>query len=126
MLVQLVLNWVLSAILLLLIAQFLPGFRISGIGSALVAVVVIALVNATFGFVLRIVGFPLTILTLGLFLLVVNAIVLKLAAAVMPGFSIVGFLPAFVAAILLSLLHIVLRYAFYTHPFRMHPAPRIL
>lgn len=126
MLVQLVLNWVLSAILLLLIAQFLPGFRISGIGSALVAVVVIALVNATFGFVLRIVGFPLTILTLGLFLLVVNAIVLKLAAALMPGFSIVGFLPAFVAAILLSLLHIVLRYAFYTHPFRMHPAPRIL
>ena len=126
MLVQLVLNWVLGALLLLLIAQFLPGFRISGIGSALVAVIVIALVNATFGFFLRIVGFPLTILTLGLFLLVVNAIVLKIAAAVMPGFSIIGFLPAFVAAILLSLLHIVLRYAFYTHPFRLHPAPRIL
>jgi putative membrane protein len=109
---ELIVYWLLSALVLLLVAYLVPGFTISGIGSALVAVIVIGLLNATLGLVLKIVTFPLTILTLGLFLLVVNAIVLKIAAAVMPGFSIRGCLPAFLAAVLLSVLHIVLRWAF--------------
>jgi putative membrane protein len=121
MLAHLLLDWILSALLLLLIAQFLPGFRISGLGSALIAVVLIGVINATFGLLLRIAAFPLTLLTFGLFLLVINAVVLKVAAAVMPGFSIKGFFPAFVAAILLSLLHILLRVTPYAHPFHLRP-----
>ncbi len=121
MLAHLLLDWVLSAFLLLLIAQFLPGFHIAGVGSALIAVIVVGLINATLGLLLRIIAFPLTLLTFGLFLLVINAIVLKIAAALMPGFSIRGFLPAFVAAILLSLLHILLRYTLQAQPFFGHP-----
>jgi putative membrane protein len=116
---HLLLNWILSALLLLLLAQLLPGFRIAGAGSALAAVVVIALINATLGLALRVVTFPITLITFGLFVLVIDAIVLKVAAALMPGFSIRGFLPALVAAGLLSLLHIVLRFGFSPHPFHV-------
>lgn len=109
---ELIVYWVLSALVLLLVAYLVPGFTISGIGSALVAVIVIGLLNATLGLILKILTFPITLLTLGLFLLVINAFVLKVAAAVMPGFSIRGFMPAFLAAILLSVLNVLLRWGF--------------
>ncbi|HVX67479.1 MAG TPA: phage holin family protein [Bryobacteraceae bacterium] len=114
---HLLLNWILSALILLLLAQLLPGFRIAGAGSALVAVVLIALINATLGLAMRAVAFPLTLITFGLFILVIDAIVLKIAAALMPGFSIRGFVPALVAAGALSLLHILLRFGFSHRPF---------
>ncbi len=116
------LNWILGALFLLLIARIVPGFHLSGCVSAFVAVVIIAFLNATLGFFLRIIGFPLTILTLGLFLIVINAIILKAAAAIMPGFSIRGFLPALVAAIILSILHFVVR-AIAVAPYRVHRLP---
>lgn len=109
MLAHILVNWLLSALLLLVIAQILPGFEISGFASALVAVLVVGLVGATLGVLLRMVAFPLTALTFGLFLLVIDAIVLKVASAVLPGFSIRGFSPALVAAFLLALLHLLLR-----------------
>ncbi len=118
MLADLLLSWILSALLLLLMAQFVPGFRISGMGSALLAVIMIGLINGTLGLVMRIAAFPVTLVTFGLFLLVINALVLKIAAALMPGFSIRGFLPALLAAVLLSLLHILLRFSLYGHPIR--------
>ena len=110
MLGRLIIDWVLSAVFLLAIAYVVPGFRIGGVGAALVAVVVIGLINATLWLFLKIVTFPITLLTLGLFLVVINAVVLKIAAAIVPGFFIRGFFPALVAAILLSLLHMLLRY----------------
>jgi putative membrane protein len=119
MLGHILVSWLLSALLLLILGRVLPGFRISGVGAALVAVLVIALINATLGLVLRIVAFPLTLITFGLFALVINAIVLKVAALLMPGFSIRGFLPAFIAAIFLSLLHLVLRYEAYGRAVRL-------
>jgi putative membrane protein len=66
-------------------------------------------VNGTLGFFLKVVTFPLTILTLGLFWLVINALMLKLAAALVPGFRINGFLPAFFGAIVLTLVNMLLR-----------------
>jgi putative membrane protein len=116
MLANVVLNWLLSALLLLVIASFLPGFELAGPVPALIAVVVIGLVNATLGLVLRAIAFPLTVLTLGLFALVINALVLKAAAALLPGFSIRGFSPALVAALMLALLHVVLRYSIAGNP----------
>ena len=103
-------NWLVSAFALWLVARIIPGIEIRGFNSAVVAAAVIAIVNAIAGPVLRFITFPLTILTLGLFLLVVNAILLKLAAALSPGFRIVGFLPALLGSLVLTILTSVLRY----------------
>ena len=78
--------------------------------SALLAAVVIGLINATIGLFLKVVTFPLTVLTLGIFWFVVNAIVLKLATWFVPGFSIHGFWPAFLGAIVLSLINMIFRW----------------
>jgi len=106
---NLLVTWLLSALSLLIVAYVLKGFELSGIGAALIAAVVIGLVNGTIGFFLKVVTFPLTILTLGLFWWVINALMLKLAAAVVPGFKINGFLPALVGALVLSVVNLLLR-----------------
>ena len=107
---KLLLNWVLSAIALLLVAHFVPGFYVRGFLSALIAAVVIGLINATVGFVLKILTFPITILTFGLFLLVINALMLELAGSVTPGFEVQGFRAAFVGALILALWHMLIRW----------------
>ena len=103
-------NWLLSAISLLIVANVIRGFEISGFGTALIAAIAIGLVNATIGFFLKVVTFPLTVITLGLFWLIINALMLKLAAALVPGFNINGFLPAFLGAIVLTIVNLCLRY----------------
>src|SRR5262249_49861108 len=85
------------------------GFDVDGFGAALIAALVIGLVNATVGLVLRIVTFPLTLVTLGVFWFVINALMLKLATVFVPGFRIQGFFPAFFGAIILSLVNLVFR-----------------
>ncbi len=107
---QLIVNWFLSALALWLVAQFIRGIAVSGFGTALIAAAVIALVNGTIGVVLKILTFPLTILTLGLFLLVVNAALLKLASAIVPGFKVEGCLSAIVGSLVLTILTSILRY----------------
>ena len=106
---NLLVTWLLSALSLLIVAHVIKGFEISGFGAALIAAVVIGLANGTIGFFLKIVTFPLTILTLGLFWWIINALMLLLAAAVVPGFRINGFLPALIGALLLSLVNLLLR-----------------
>jgi|SRR5271165_172220 len=107
---RLLLNWVLSAVAVWVVAQFVPGISVSGPKSALIAALVIGLINATLGFFLKIVTFPLTLVTLGLFWLVINALMLELASALLaPGFQVHGFLAAFVGAIVLSLVNLVLK-----------------
>ena len=107
---HLLVNWLLSAISLVIVAAIVPGIEIAGFGTALIAAVVIGFVNATLGFLLKIITFPLTLVTLGAFLVVINALMLKVAAAVMPGFRVKGFVPALLGAILLSLVHMLLRW----------------
>ena len=102
-------NWLLSALSLMIVAQVVRGFDVTGITAALIASLVIGLVNATLGIFLKIVTFPLTLLSLGVFWFVINALMLKLAAAFVPGFNIQGFLPAFFGAIVLSLVNLFLR-----------------
>ena len=93
--VKLLVHWILSALCLLLVAHFVPGFFVSGFGTALIAAVVIGLVNGTIGMLLKILTFPLTILTFGVFWLVINALMLKFAALFVPGFEVRGLWPAF-------------------------------
>jgi uncharacterized membrane protein YvlD (DUF360 family) len=87
-------SWVVSALALWLVAQIIPGIQVRGFGAALIATLVIAVVNATFGVVLKFLFFPITFLTLGVFLLVINALLLKLASLFTPGFAVRGFLSA--------------------------------
>jgi putative membrane protein len=102
---KLILHWLLSAACIVVVAYFVPGIKVSGITAALIAAVVVGLVNATVGVLLKAITLPLRWLTLGLFSLVINALMLMLAAALVPGFTVSGFVPAFLGAILLAVLH---------------------
>ena len=107
---RLLLNWVLSAVAVWIVAQFGIGITVRGLTAALIAALVIGFINATIGFVLKIVTFPLTLLTLGLFWFVINALMLELASALLsPGFHVSGFLAAVIGAIVLSLVNLLLK-----------------
>jgi len=91
------------------VSTVVPGFIVSGPTAALIAALVIGLVNATIGFFLKIITFPLTILTLGLFWFVINAVMIELASAFVPGFRILSFASAFWGGIVLSILNMLLK-----------------
>jgi putative membrane protein len=103
-------GWLLSALALWIVAQILPGIQVRDFGSALLATLVLAVVNGTIGWVAKLIALPLTIVTLGLFLLVVNAFLLKLASMFTPGFRVRGFLNAVLGSLILTILTSVLRH----------------
>jgi putative membrane protein len=109
MLVRIIASWLASALALWIVAQIIPGIAVRGFGAALAATIVIALVNGTIGVVLKFLFFPVTFLTLGLFLLVLNALLLKLASLFTPGFSVRGFWPALLGSVVLTILGSLLR-----------------
>jgi putative membrane protein len=102
--VRLLIRWLINALSLVIVARFVPGFELHGFGDALIAALIIGLVNSTLGLVLKVLTFPLTIVTFGLFLIVINAIMLKMAAAVTPGFAVQSWRSAFIGALLLSII----------------------
>jgi putative membrane protein len=106
---KLIVRWLLSAIALLIVARVVPGFHVRGLPSALVAALIIGLVNGTLGLLLKLITLPFTILTFGLFLLVINALMLEFASWFVPGFEIRGFAPAFWGALILSLINMAVR-----------------
>jgi putative membrane protein len=103
------LHWLLSALSLMIVAHVVPGFHVAGFGTALLAAVAIGLVNATIGLVLRLLTLPLTVLTFGLFWFVLNAVLLWMATAFVPGFAVAGFGAALLGSILLTLVNAALR-----------------
>ena len=109
---RLLLHWILSAIAVWIVAHVVPGISVSGPVAALIAALVIGLINATLGLLLKIITFPLTILTLGLFWFVINALMLELASAFVSGFQVRGFIPALIGAVVLSLVSSVLQWIF--------------
>jgi putative membrane protein len=104
-------NWLVSAVALWLVSQIVPGFHLSGLGSALFAVVVIGLVNATLGILLKVLTFPLTVVTLGVFWWVINALMLWVASSFVPGFVITSFGSALLGAVVLSLVNMAFQWA---------------
>jgi putative membrane protein len=108
--VRLLLHWILTALAVWIVAHVVPGISVSGPTAALIAALVIGLVNATLGLLLKILTFPLTILTLGLFWFVINALMLEVAAAFVRGFQVRSFEAAFLGAILLSIVSSVLQW----------------
>jgi putative membrane protein len=106
---RLLLQWLLSAVALLVVSNLVPGFIVRGLGPALVAALVIGLLNATVGFFLKVITFPISILTLGIFLLVINGLMILLASNIVRGFHVRGFVPAFWGAVVLALLGMFIR-----------------
>jgi putative membrane protein len=104
---RLLLKWLLHAVALLITARLVPGFHVRSISAALVAVIVIGLLNVTLGLLLKIITLPLGILTLGLFFLVINAFILRLSGDVVPGFYVSTWTAALIGALVLALLHML-------------------
>ena len=103
---RMLLHWVVSALAVWITSRVVPGFHVDGAAAALIAAVVIGLVNATLGLILKM----LTILTLGLFWFVINAIMLELASSFVPGFHIRSFGAAFIGGIVLSVVNMLLKW----------------
>lgn len=103
-----------TAALLLLVSNLVRNFDVRDTTSALIGALVLGLVNAFVLPVAVLLTLPLTLLTLGLFLLVVNGFMLKLVAALVPGFEIEGFLPAVWGSLLLSIFNLLIEWAFGT------------
>jgi putative membrane protein len=101
---RLLVRWLVNAVALMIVAYFVRGFVVHGFINALIAAAVIGLINATLGVLLKILTFPLTIVTLGLFLIVINALMLRIAAYFVKGFEVQGWGPALLGAILLSII----------------------
>jgi putative membrane protein len=108
--VRWIIRLLLNAVALLLVSRFVPGFVVAGFSSALIATIVISLINATIGAFLKIITLPLTFLTLGIFWWVINALMLILASKIVPGFYLRSFGAAFIGAIVLALINLVLRW----------------
>jgi putative membrane protein len=102
------LTWLVAALSLLLTAYIVPGFEFDNFLRAALAALVLGLVNAIVRPILLILTFPLTLLTLGLFLFVVNALMLWLVGFLTPGFTVAGFLPALLGSIVLTLVSTLL------------------
>ena len=93
---------------MLVVANILLGIQVEGFGAALIAALVIGIVSATVGLLLKIILFPFAILTLGLVYLMVNGLMLMLASGLVSGFRVNGFLTAVFGSILLSIVDYVL------------------
>jgi len=108
---RILLNWLLSALAVWVVSRVVPGIHVSGLAAALIAALVIGFVNATLGLLLKIITLPLTILTLGIFWFVVNALMLELASGLLsPAFRVDSFASAFWGAIVLSLVNMLFRW----------------
>ncbi len=102
---SILINWVISAFAILVAAYILPGVTVSSFTSALVAAVVLGIINAVIKPILVILTLPINVLTLGLFTFVINALLIILVANLVPGFKVAGFWWALLFSIVLSLIN---------------------
>ncbi len=100
---KLAVRWLLGAIALMLVAYFVPGISVSSFYAALVAALILGLINALIRPFIILLTLPINILTLGLFTLVINALMFLLASSVVKGFFVAGFWPAFWGALVMWL-----------------------
>ena len=104
---SLIIRWILNTLALFLVVKIVPGFQYEGWVSLAIAAAVLGLLNAIIRPILFVLTLPITVVTLGLFLLVLNAIMLELTAWLVPGFDIDGFWWAVVGALVLSIISLV-------------------
>lgn len=105
-----ILRWILNALVLMLIPYLVSGIEVASFFTAMITALALGLVNAVIKPVLIILTLPINILTLGLFTLVINGLLFWFVSSFIKGFSISGFWPAFWAALIYSLVSIILNY----------------
>lgn len=105
---NLLIKILITAVLVMLIANFMPGIHVAGFTTALIVAVVLGLLNVFIKPILILLTFPITIITLGLFLLVINAIIILLCTKIVGGFSVDTFWTALFFSIVLSILQSIM------------------
>ena len=100
-----IINIIISALVVILGAYLIPGIEVSGFLNAVIVAIVLGFINAIIRPILVLFTFPITLLTLGLFLLVINALMVKLAGILIPGFVVEGFWAALLLSIVLSVFN---------------------
>lgn len=105
---KMLIRWVLLAAALLLVAHLYPGVVVASFTSAMIAALVLGLFNAVLRPLLVVLTLPVTLLTLGLFLFVINALMFYFAANVLDGFSVRGFVAALIGSLIYSLCGLVI------------------
>jgi putative membrane protein len=108
MFMKIIINWIVSAILIFVLATIIPGIHVVGFTAALAAALVLGIINAFLKPILVILTLPINILTLGLFTLILNAILIMLVGKIVAGFVVEGFFAAFIFGIVLSISNIFL------------------
>ncbi|MET3913635.1 putative membrane protein [Variovorax sp. OAS795] len=108
---RIILKWLLSAVALLAVAYLYPGVQVNSFGSALLAAAVIGLLNMIVRPVLVVLTLPVTIVTLGLFLFVINALLFWAASGLLSGFQVSGFVAALIGSLIYSLLGLIIEAA---------------
>lgn len=101
---MILLRWLINALAVMAAAYLVPGVSVQGFWSALIAALVMGLINALIRPIILILTLPVNILTLGLFTLVINALMFWLASTIVKGFDIQGFWPAFWGALVFWLV----------------------
>lgn len=101
-----ILKWVALALIIMLVGWLIPGVQVDNFITAMLVAVVIALINAFIKPIILLLTLPLNLLTLGLFTLVINALLFMFAAYIVPGVDVNGFLSALIASILISILSV--------------------
>lgn len=109
---QFLVSLLVSALLIMLVGNIVKGIVVRDMGSALLAALVLGLVNALVKPLVVLLTLPVTLLTLGLFLFVINALMLWLSSAIVPGFKVNGFVPALLGSLLLSVLNVLVAWVF--------------
>ena len=105
-----ILHWIVSAISLGIVVYVVPGFHVDSITSLLIAALLLGIVNATLGLFLKIVTFPLMILTFGIFYFVINALMIEFVGKLVSGFHVSGFGAAFLGAIVLAIINMIMKW----------------
>lgn len=105
-----IIRWIINAFLLMIIPFFVGGFEVANFYVALISALVLALINAIIRPILILLTLPINILTLGLFTLVINALIFWFIATFVKGFSVSGFWAAFWAALVYSIFSMILNY----------------
>ncbi len=103
--INFLINWLISAVAIMIASYLLPGIRISGFVAALIAAVVFGFINAFIKPVLSLLTLPLTIVTLGLFSLIINALLVMLVSKLVSGFQVAGFWWALAFSLMLALVN---------------------
>lgn len=109
---ELLANWVFSALAILVVATLVPGFSVNSFTTALIVALFLGILNALIKPILIILTLPINILTLGLFTFIINAALIWMVAQIVKGFTLSGFAPALIAALLLWLINLTVNLLF--------------